>query len=84
MDAPNTYIEAALVHADEEADLRKQVVELIRAVVTDELNKIMQNQPGTSPIVQQLLYQNRGIIESMALQAIKKQWVQNTPNIYIS
>ena len=62
--------------------VRKDIEDIIRAVVTDELNKIMLNAVGTSPIVQQLLYQNRPIIEQMSLAAHKKFWKDNTPGVY--
>ena len=62
--------------------IRKEIEDIIRAVVTDELNKIMQNQPGTSPIVQQLMYKNRAIIEAIALEAHKKFWRDKTPSVY--
>jgi hypothetical protein len=42
MDAANTVIEAALVHADEDAAVRLQVVEIIRAVVHEELTRLIQ------------------------------------------
>ena len=62
--------------------VRKEIEDIIRSVVTDELNKIVQNQPGTSPIVQQLLYQNRTLLESFALSAMKKFWRDQTPGVY--
>lgn len=80
MDAANTYIEAALVHADEEAALRLQVVEVVRKMVETEL-QVMVMDGRLNPLVGTIVRGMEFEIKKMALRAVKEHF-QNPQQIY--
>lgn len=83
MDSANTFIEGALVHSDDDAEMRKQVVDLIRHLVRQELQLIIQDFSGyvTKDIAMSnamnnlqanFLIRSEYEIKKMALKAVKE------------
>ena len=73
MDAANTLIEAALVHADEDTVMRQQIVEIVRRMVETELQVLLMNGKFDSLILE-ALRNHEWEIEKMALRAIKEHF----------
>ena len=80
MDAANTLIEAALVHADEDTVMRQQIVEIVRRMVETELGVMVMNGAMTR-IVDMSVKSLEWEIKKMALRAIKEQF-NNPQQIY--
>lgn len=80
MEPHETYLEAALVHADADAAMRQQVVDAIREVVHDEMERMFRN--GTvDPFVYTVIRNSEFEIKRMAMRAIKEHF-QNPQQIY--
>lgn len=73
MDAANTLIEAALVHADEDTVMRQQIVEIVRRMVETELQVLLMNGKFDSLILE-ALRNHEWEIKKMALRAIKEHF----------
>lgn len=78
MDAANTFIETALVHADEDAVMRQQIVEIVRKMVEVELQALLM-QGRFDALVSDTLRGMEYEIKRMALRALKEHF--NNPQM---